>query len=250
MSKNKSHNSILFLTTLGLYFGLVLAGASPQLLAQAATARNFDIKDEIEFKDDLDKKPDTDDEASPSIDYYLRNIEDLIEDLRELRLADKFDPRSDRFTLSRSVFTPCDYKGDPVPQLVKATSRFASKSLESAVTETTYRFEGYTYLSDCFKSAQFGQHTVQKSNLYLDYDKSSLTIKVSFEKRSPELTRQAAANFTRAFEALKFKEEDTAVKNLAQNTSFSFDNNQVFIVTRLPRGSIDKLFAPAPAAAK
>lgn len=60
MSTRKSQNSILFLTTLGVYLGLVIAGgASPQVFAHpAATTRNFDITDEIEFKDDLDKKPD------------------------------------------------------------------------------------------------------------------------------------------------------------------------------------------------
>jgi hypothetical protein len=60
VSTRKGQNSILFLTTLGVYLGLVLAGgASPQVFAHpAATTRNFDITDEIEFKDDLDKKPD------------------------------------------------------------------------------------------------------------------------------------------------------------------------------------------------
>lgn len=41
-----------------MYLGLVLAGATPQVLAQAAMSRQFDVKDEVEVKDDLDKKPD------------------------------------------------------------------------------------------------------------------------------------------------------------------------------------------------
>ena len=58
MAKSKNHNSIIFLTTLGVYLGLVLAGgASPQVFAYTALTRNFDIQDEIEVKDDLDKKP-------------------------------------------------------------------------------------------------------------------------------------------------------------------------------------------------
>jgi len=66
VSTRKGQNSILFITTLGVYLGLVLAGgASPQVFAHpAATTRNFDITDEIEFKDDLDKKPDPDTELS------------------------------------------------------------------------------------------------------------------------------------------------------------------------------------------
>ena len=59
MAKTKNQNSILFLTTLGVYLGLVLAGAAPQAIASgAAMSRNFDIRDEIEFKDDVDDDPD------------------------------------------------------------------------------------------------------------------------------------------------------------------------------------------------
>src|SRR5258708_1775746 len=38
MSKQKTHNSIIILTTLGVYLGLVLVGATPQLRAQTAKA--------------------------------------------------------------------------------------------------------------------------------------------------------------------------------------------------------------------
>ncbi len=58
MTTRKNQNSILVLATLGVYLGLVLVGATPQVLAQAAMTRQFDVKDEIEVKDDLDKKPD------------------------------------------------------------------------------------------------------------------------------------------------------------------------------------------------
>jgi len=58
VEKRKGQNSILFLTTLGVYLGLVLVGATPQVLANAATTRSFDIRDEIEFQDKLDKDPD------------------------------------------------------------------------------------------------------------------------------------------------------------------------------------------------
>ncbi len=59
MTKNKNHNSILVLATLGVYLGLVLVGATPQVLSHAAMTRQFDVKDEIEYKDDLDTKPDS-----------------------------------------------------------------------------------------------------------------------------------------------------------------------------------------------
>ncbi len=58
MTTKRPQNSILVLATLGVYLGLVLAGATPQVLANAAMTRQFDVKDEIEYKEDLDTKPD------------------------------------------------------------------------------------------------------------------------------------------------------------------------------------------------
>ena len=73
LNKGKNQNSILVLATLGVYLGLVLAGATPQVLAQAAMTRQFDVKDEVEFKDDLDNKPDkvTTDPLRP---HHLKQI--------------------------------------------------------------------------------------------------------------------------------------------------------------------------------
>lgn len=56
--KNKKHNSIIFLTTLSVYLSLSLLGAAPQVLAYAATTRDFDFQTEIEYKDDFDNQPD------------------------------------------------------------------------------------------------------------------------------------------------------------------------------------------------
>ena len=49
MTNNRKNNSILFLTTLGVYLGLMLVGgAAPQVFAHGALARNFELQDEIE----------------------------------------------------------------------------------------------------------------------------------------------------------------------------------------------------------
>jgi hypothetical protein len=57
LTNRKNQNSILFLTTLGVYLGLVLVGATPQVLAQAATARHFDISEEMGHVENLDTDP-------------------------------------------------------------------------------------------------------------------------------------------------------------------------------------------------
>ncbi len=40
MTQKKSHNKIYFVTALSIYVGLVLIGASPQILAQSKIANN------------------------------------------------------------------------------------------------------------------------------------------------------------------------------------------------------------------
>jgi hypothetical protein len=60
LGHKKNQNSILFLTTLGVYIGLLMAGATPGIVAQqsAAMTRNFELSEEVEVKDDLDLDPD------------------------------------------------------------------------------------------------------------------------------------------------------------------------------------------------
>src|SRR5215217_5817177 len=72
MSSRKSQNSILFLATLGVYLGLVLTGATP-VLGHAATSRQFDIRDEIEFADEFDNKPD----EEKALEVYASALESV-----------------------------------------------------------------------------------------------------------------------------------------------------------------------------
>ncbi len=58
MQNKANHNSILLLTTLGVYIGLLLVGAPTGVLAQpAAMTRNFEISEEIVMRDELDNDP-------------------------------------------------------------------------------------------------------------------------------------------------------------------------------------------------
>ncbi len=80
MTNRKNYNSILFLT---VYFGLVLVGATPQVLAHTATNSLFDIRNEWEIKEDLDNKPDdscaelkakTDEQDNQFIEEYIEFV--------------------------------------------------------------------------------------------------------------------------------------------------------------------------------
>lgn len=106
MSELKKHNSIIFLTTLSVYLGLVLVGgASSPILAQAALTRNFDIQEEIEYKDDLDKKPD---DAilnlAKSLDSYFEEIKVFPADLQQLDRIEKISLAFNRVDLENLNF--------------------------------------------------------------------------------------------------------------------------------------------------
>ena len=57
MIRSRNQNSFLAVATLGVYLGLILAGATPIVLAQAATAKQFSVKDEVEVTENLERKP-------------------------------------------------------------------------------------------------------------------------------------------------------------------------------------------------
>jgi hypothetical protein len=95
LNTRKNQNSILVLATLGVYLGLVLVGATPQVLALAAMTRQFNVKDEIEFAEDLDKKP-PEDVATESDNSHATPRSDGL-------VASSIDKFLSGFALSESV---------------------------------------------------------------------------------------------------------------------------------------------------
>lgn len=241
MSKTKSYNQIIFLTTLSVYLGLVLVGASPQVLAQAALTSKFEIKDQIELKDDLDKKPDDEIKTiAEGFDSYLENLEDFIVNLQKLHQIEKFDSSYDSFQVEVKTSSPCDVDGDPV--LHTTTTNFDNPNwLRPALSDFSYNVVTYGFHSDCLPSTEFGKYKAQNSYLKANYDKSLLTISHSVEKDSPRKAKQFCDKFNNVIKLYKLDEDEPIVKVLYENTTVTAENNQVFIVTRLPRAAIDSL---------
>jgi hypothetical protein len=241
LSKAKNHNSILFLTTLGLYLGLVMAGASPQVLAQAATARNFDIKDEVEFKDDLDKKPDTDepDLSSFALQDYLGGVEGFLNDLRYLHQINGFDSARDEFDQTQGTGDICKIGG--AAPIRGEVSRSDKETLERVVNDALYSLTEYDAFADCLPRRSIPGRGNRTMDVQVAYDTSALIVKISIDKSSPERAELMVGDLVRVLDGLPLNGRNATVKTIAKNTFFSFQNNQVFIVTRLPRGSIDSL---------
>ncbi len=210
MSNRKNYNSIVFLTTLSVYLGLVLVGGAvaPSVLAQAATTRDFNIKNEIVVEDDLDKKPDDEicsglknnpDEADKQfIEQYAKTILAL--------LKKNYLPEAD------------DYK-------IAINASYSS-------LEDDELFNGFfpTLRKDV---------VIESFNYTLDKDK--LFGKFNLKPRLNNNISPAGYSFVSSLDFLRLESQNKPKNIILKNTEISFENNQVFIVTRLPRGSIDSL---------
>lgn len=244
MSKSKSQNSIIALATLGVYLGLLLSGATPGVLAQqAALTKEFNIKDEFERKDDLDKKPD--DERSPvttSVQIYLEDVEYFLASLSRLQSKGKFDLAKDEFSVAKSTALPCvaaNRTGRYTPTRFTITNEALRPSLEYLSRGMEY---GYS-LGDCLANNEFSGTEAVDSRFSYTLDRKAFNVIVAVKKQSP----QAALDLINELEStLRLYDTPDCTKlrkAVIANTRFKSENDQVTVVTRLPRGSLRTLLA-------
>lgn len=244
MSQRNKNNSIIFLTTLSVYLGLVLVGgAMSPVLAQAATTRNFNVQDEIEVKDDLDNNPD-DDLINPSglTDNYFDNLKDFVENIQKLHQIEKFDLDFDSFYLEELSSSQCDL--ETVRKIISTSNvgKINNRWLTPAVVEATNSFEDYGFIGDCLPNKSFDNNKAVSYGLKIVYDKSLLKFEVSLTKESPQKAEKLLEKFNQSYNLYEVDKDEIIVKQIYEHTSFKSENNQVFIITRLPRGSLDELF--------
>lgn len=246
MSNRKNYNSIVFLTTLSVYLGLVLVGgAVPQVLAQAALTRDFDIKNEIEFKDDLDNKPDDKDviKLSGAAGGYFDDLENLIEALQELHKVEKFSLDYDGFQVKSAGIVQCDLERVRYSVVNSNIDKINNKWLVQAITDASYHFEDYAFLGDCLPNVELDNKRGVSYEIEIGGDKNSFSFSLSITKETPQKAKQLLDKFNQSYKIYELDEEEPIIKKIYENTSFKSENNQVFIVTHLPRASIDELFA-------
>jgi len=244
LTKRKAQNSFLVLTTLGVYLGLLMVGgAAPQVLAHSATTRSFEITDEIEIKDDLDNKPD--DERSDvrlSLITYFQDVEAFVKTLRRLGGTKYFDPAGDSFEVNQSTQLPC-VAANKIGSYT--ANKFVVKNeqfrpwLESFSKLLT---DGYS-LGDCLPNSRFAPVETTDSKFNFRLDKDAFAIDVAVRKQSPEAARLLVGDLADTFAALKKTEADVVRQKLYEATKFRSENDQIFVVTHMPRAGLDALLA-------
>lgn len=245
MSK-KQTNSVLFIATLGVYIGLLMAGSAPAVVAQQAAAmtRNFELSDEIEKKDDLDNKPDlSDEELDSAIEDYAKRVGDFVRNLQKLGSIDEFHPSWQVFDSESNTFAPCPETG-ALRSVEK--SGHIDRWLVPVIVEANFIAEHFTYLADCLPFDGFvNRDQAKSSGIKLKYDKSELTHELSITLSSSTRAGVLYAGLESAFKRFEVEEDEEYELNkvLEKHTSLTFTGNQVFIIPRLPRAALDELLA-------
>lgn len=230
------------LTTLGVYLGLVLVGATP-VLGHAATTRVFDVTDEVEIKDDLDRKPD--DKRSPlaiSIGNYYSDLEYLIDSLEKLNKSGEFDLGTDAFEVSHWITRPC-VAGNTAGSYTAERFIVSNDNVLPLLKRTTNLMtDGYDF-ADCVSNVYFTEHKATSSHFVLKFNSSGLSLEVSGFKKSQEDTAKYLRDLKAAWDQFKAQTTAPAAKQIYDGTEISSVGNNILVVTRLPRAALDRLLA-------
>ena len=231
MTNRKGQNSILFVATLGVYLGLVLVGA-PHVLAQAATTRQFDVKDEIEKKDDLDKNPNGCDLARS--DHEIKDLE-----TEYLWFNDR--SISEYQGLLEQVLEAFPQKvGEVDINWTSIGDRKASRRVTTAITLPIADPAAHGLDDDVI----FVGNGLPGKTFSFSFFRNRLEDRFRFESRSvpydSALVRSlygSAFDHHRCFGSLELEQL------LLKRTEVNVEGTNLVITTRLPRGSLDALLA-------
>lgn len=243
MTNRKNQNSILFLATLGVYLGLFIAGgAAPQVFAHSATTRGFEISDEIEVKDDLDKNPDDRAATKMSLQVYLQDIELFLAELRKYRERNSFDLSTDTFEVSQKTQLPCvaaNRTGNYTAAAFVTSNEKVRRPLEYF---SKLLADGYS-LGDCLADTRFSPQEATDSKFTFSLDKDFFNVEVAVRKSSPERVSTLAADLTELLKTTAPLSDNGIRRTICGSTAFGRAGNQLYIVTRLPRAALDTLLA-------
>lgn len=223
MSKAKNHNSILFLTTLGLYLGLVMVGGATPALAQKSPARPA-VKV-------VSSSPGKTARVTSQDDLYVLSVVRLVEELNRLSKRGHFDWFS---VLKYEIEDLAICESDNSPSFLAFGDLGKA---DDAVSDSAVRLARHVFI----KKSELGLGDVYSQRLDYKFTLENNTLAASFVLKdlsdSPVPIKVLAAYFERFASA----SSSDRGKIVADHTEVTSQNDQIFIVTRLPRGSIDSL---------
>jgi hypothetical protein len=247
---NKLHNRTLFVAALSVYFGLLIVGAPPQILAQQAKTASRIIVKQSGYAAECDP-PELSNEASRRFEKFfaLQGGSDgapypLPTTLEQYWANDEENMRGFYDLEVRLIF---ETKDQPPQYSIKIKTDHKNPDGSPRADEL---------VEDAIRVAEIlGLHQCQIGN-----NCSPLTFKLRFDKAEllssieyPQFSSEQAINFAQAYQLLidediclnKDSATDSISKLLHDNTLVRAEANKVLVVTRLPRANLDKIFAKA-----
>lgn len=224
--QRKIHNQTLFVAALSVYLGLLIVGAPPQVLAQTLKAQEV-----------LDCGETSEDVRQLRSIQLVEPLQKLAEDLQKLIQIHKLDFK---YNDSHYYFSQdfIQTETGTVHSATRSSNRWIDLVFQNFVEEA--RDSGLAALPDFFtdtKSKIREKH--QSFNVVIT--KSGFEISVSFKKASSDQATAIADNLRQAFFVNGCEETRPQAKQVYENTKVTVENDQIFIVTRLPRAGLDAL---------
>jgi hypothetical protein len=186
------------------------------------------------------------DKASPEVEdllnqgAFVRPLAEFIGDVRKLISIDKYDLK-ERVSIEIDLINSNDGRNGIQQQSsgnewLSVAAKNAAEQITSAFGEAFYRYDD-----------EWKQPAAHFAFTFL-FENSSLIIKAKAEHSSPEQAQKLAATYNSYFSLGSCRERGEPDEVLYQNTKALVENNQVLIVTRLPRAGLLELLAKQPAA--
>lgn len=251
MSNRKPHNSILVLATLGVYLGLVLVGATPQILAQAAMTKQFNVKDEVEVKDDLDKKPDDEGIDAFLNDHLESALSALVEDLKKLKCQGKYRSKGKKSSII-STSQLWSAKDVGVASSMAVETRDPNDWILDSFLALHWKYgqPAFTWkkVAEVPAFFEFPANVEKEDHLrYYCFDTkitpTDFVIRHTFSRATPQSAVLFAERLNQIFLKRASNRPGRLTKQIYEYTRASSEKNRVLIVTRLPRAGLDSLLA-------
>lgn len=248
MNKSKNHNSILFLTTLGVYLGLVLVGATP-VLGHAATTRNFELQDEIEVKDDLDNQPDIEEIKTFLEVSFEPYVSQFIQDLRDfgsLSQSSRLD--KDLYSVFSEHYFCSENQVERRGSEMRATAAFTPYNglLQRLDLASNWKFSDVPSFIKAPETYIGAVQTVgfcKSFGVDAGLSSSEVYVKVKFSRESSLGAFDVVVKLNEYFADRDDLQSDPLTKQILERTRATSNYTEVLVVTRLPRAGLDSLLA-------
>ncbi len=220
MSQRNKNNSIVFLTTLSVYFGLVLVGGTPSVSAQKL------LQEKIEIVYLSDEK---------ILAEYVSAFQTLFVLSKEVSLEHSEDLKA----LYGNQIKDGEYKFHSFHSINGDLSQtYKGASGDGKMLSSGKLHPSFEKLNKIFPHTTEEDKPQIKINLALT--NKDFSLKVTAYQDSNEQAEQIFNSYTNELSRIRIQQADQ-FRIIYQNTEISRENNQIIIVTRLPRGSLDEL---------